>query len=253
MQQEAEDIGSARDRLLRAAAELLDAAPGDPVSTRAICARAGVRAPTLYHHFGSKQGLVDAVVEYGLGQYAVESPNGDAVNDLRAGWDNHVRYGLDHPAFYVLLYGRIAPGRPCKVTGVAETRLRALVERLDRDGLLLVPVEEAVQQIVAANVGVTLQLIAEPAGTADLALSSALRENVLSGVIAASVLGGAARDDDAADEIADAAARLIELLAARSAAAADLSAGERLMLGEWLARLARLPGEAGKPGDVGAR
>ena len=28
---------------------------------------------------------------------------------------------------------------------------------------------------------------------------------------------------------------------------------ERLMLGEWLARLARLPGEAGKPGDVGAR
>ena len=29
---------------------------------------------------------------------------------------------------------------------------------------LLVPAEEAVQQIVAANVGVTLQLIAEPAG-----------------------------------------------------------------------------------------
>lgn len=159
-------LGSARDRLLRAAAELLDAAPGQDVSTRAICERAGVRAPTLYHHFGSKQGLLDAVVEYGLGQYAADGGAGGAVADLRAGWDNHVRYGLDHPAFYVLLYGRIAPGRPCKVTAVAEARLRVLVERLDADGALLAPVDDVVAQVVAANVGITLQLIGAPAGTA---------------------------------------------------------------------------------------
>ena len=50
---------NARDRLLLAAAELLEA--GSAVSTRAVCDRAGVQAPTLYHHFGSKQGLIDAV------------------------------------------------------------------------------------------------------------------------------------------------------------------------------------------------
>jgi AcrR family transcriptional regulator len=226
--------GNTRDRLLWAAAELLDAAPGEPVSTRAICARAGVGAPTLYHHFGSKQGLLDAVVEYGLGQYATDGTEGDAVADLRAGWDNHVRYGLDHPAFYVLLYGRIAAGRPCKVTAVAEARLRTLVERLDRDGLLLAPIEEVVQQIVAANVGITLQLIAEPAGTADLTLSTALRENVLSGVVAAVGLGGTAATGG---EIGDAAARLAALLRPGAGASA-LSAGERILLGEWLARLA---------------
>jgi AcrR family transcriptional regulator len=207
------------------------------VSTRAICARAGVGAPTLYHHFGSKQGLLDAVVEYGLGQYAVDDANGDALGDLRAGWDNHVRYGLDNPAFYVLLYGRIAPGRPCKVTGVAESRLRVLIERLARDGLLLAPVDEVVQQIVAANVGITLQLIAEPAGTADLSLSAALRENVLTGLIAARALGGAAGDPGAAGEIADLAARLAALLAAGPADPEAFSAGERLVLDEWLARL----------------
>jgi AcrR family transcriptional regulator len=234
VQDKKDDAGSARDRLLWAAAELLDAAPGESVSTRAICARAGVGAPTLYHHFGSKQGLVDAVVEYGLGQYGTDSTDGDAVADLRAGWDNHVRYGLDNPAFYVLLYGRIAPGRPCKVTAVAEARLRTLVERLDRDGLLLAPIEEVVQQIVAANVGITLQLIAEPAGTADLTLSTALRENVLGGMIGAAGLGGAA---GTGGEIGDAAARLAALLRAGAGASA-LSAGERVLLGEWLARLA---------------
>ena len=231
--QDIEDVGSTRDRLLRAAAELLDAAPGQAVSTRAICERAGVRAPTLYHHFGSKQGLLDAVVEYGLGQYAADVGGGDAVADLRAGWDNHVRYGLDHPAFYVLLYGRIAPGRPCKVTAVAEARLRVLIERLDADGALLAPVDDVVAQIVAANVGITLQLIGAPAGTADLALSAALRENVLNGLIAPSELGHRGEGE----EVAGAAARLARLLAA-AGGDSPLSAGERRLLDEWLARLA---------------
>lgn len=236
--QASEEVGSARDRLLRAAAELLDAAPGEPVSTRAICERAGVRAPTLYHHFGSKQGLLDAVVEYGLSQYESGDAQGDPVADLRVGWDNHVRYGLDNPAFYVLLYGRIAPGRPCKVTGVAEARLRALIERLQGDGLLLAPVEEVVQQIVAANVGITLQLIGEPAGTADLDLSERLRENVLRGLIAGPALGGTVDESADVGEVAHAAARLAELVADRSTEA-RLSPGERLMLVEMLAKLAR--------------
>ncbi|MCX2934980.1 TetR/AcrR family transcriptional regulator [Mycobacterium sp. CVI_P3] len=235
MQDNSGEGENTRDRLLRAAAELLDAAPGEPVSTRAICARAGVGAPTLYHHFGSKQGLLDAVVEYGLGQYSTGGTDGDVIADLREGWDNHVRYGLDHPAFYVLLYGRIAPGRPCKVTAVAEARLRVLVDRLDRDGLLSVPVDEAVQQIVAANVGITLQLIAQPAGAADLTLSTALRENVLGGVIATAALG---RTAGTGGEVGDVAAWLAELLGAGGAGASELSAGERTLLGEWLARMA---------------
>ena len=52
-----------RDRLLRAAADLIAASPGETVPLRAICDAAGVRLPTLYHFFGSKEGLLDAVVE----------------------------------------------------------------------------------------------------------------------------------------------------------------------------------------------
>lgn len=220
---------------MRAAAELLDASPGEPVSTRAVCERAGVAAPTLYHHFGSKQGLLDAVVEYGLGQYAAEpGADDDPVADLRRGWDQHVRYGLDHPAFYVLLYGGIAPGRPCRVTAVAQEQLTRLLERAERRGLLLVSVDEAAQQIVAANVGVTLQLIAAPTGAADLGLSVSLRENVLAGLIATRALHGGP-----ASAVAEAAAALAAALTATDGGGPSLSDGERVLLGEWLSRLSR--------------
>jgi AcrR family transcriptional regulator len=62
------DTGT-RERILQAAARLLAESGGDPVSTRAVCAAAGVGAPTLYHHFGDKDGLLDAVVAYGFERY----------------------------------------------------------------------------------------------------------------------------------------------------------------------------------------
>src|ERR1043166_9284910 len=73
--------GETRDRLLLAAAQLMDEAGGTSVSTRAICQRAGVEAPTLYHHFGSKQGLVDSVNQHGFNQYLQPQAEGDASLD----------------------------------------------------------------------------------------------------------------------------------------------------------------------------
>ena len=216
-----------RDRLLRAAAELLDEAQGGDVSTRAVCSRAGVQAPTLYHHFGNKDGLLQAVVEYGTSQYVSYENSGDADDfgaQLRCGWDDHVRYGLDNPSFYVLLYGRIKPGVQCGVTAVAERRLIELLCRVDKAGSLKVPCEEAAHQIVAANVGVTLYLLGREDGERDLGISDRLRDNVLAGVLteqaltpdaAAAVLAG----------IRDAPGR------------GDLTPGETALLTELLERL----------------
>ena len=227
--------GDARDRLLKAAAQLLDEAKGTPVSTRAVCDLAGVQAPTLYHHFGSKQGLFDAVVEYGFGQYvrATNRRGDDPVDDLRHGWDDHVRYGLDNPSFYVLLYGQIAPGKPCAVTSVAETRLLELLTEIAQQGRLRVTPAVAAGQFVAANVGMTLHLIAQPEGRADLSLSRELRDNVIAGLIrpAPTVRSEASRE---VVENADALARALDADAGRS----GLSAGELLVLREWLDKLA---------------
>ena len=33
----------------------------------------------------------------------------DPVEVMRAGWDLHVRFGLENPNFYMLIYGRAGP------------------------------------------------------------------------------------------------------------------------------------------------
>jgi AcrR family transcriptional regulator len=54
---------SAEERILRATtAALAELDPG-AVTIKRLCAAAGVTAPTLYYHFGSKDGLLAAAVE----------------------------------------------------------------------------------------------------------------------------------------------------------------------------------------------
>jgi AcrR family transcriptional regulator len=224
-------VSVTRDRLLLAAAQLLHESEDKQVSTRAICERAGVQAPTLYHHFGSKQGLLDAVVNYGFSQYVQENTTAstaatgdDPVAAIRAGWDSHVRYGLEHPSFYVLLYGQIEPGVPCTLTARAEAMLLDLLAAVARQGRLRVSPPEAARQIVAANVGVTLSLIAQPG---DTAMSHQVRDAVVGSLITGEL----------APE-APVATLAVALSAALGDEVTALSAGERLMLREWLARLA---------------
>jgi AcrR family transcriptional regulator len=219
-----------RDRLLLATAELLD--DGGTASTRAICERAGVTAPTLYHHFGSKQRLVDEVINYGITQYLATEESGDPVDDLRRGWDAHVRYGLENPSFYVLLHGRIKVGVPCGVTGPAQEMLARLLAAAARRGLLKVPVADACAQILAANVGVTLSLIGQPEGARDPRLSHDVREVVL-----AAVLTG-----EPSERAPDRAQAAVTLKAAVGDDPHGLTAGEAALLAELLDRLAGADG-----------
>ncbi|WP_330276874.1 TetR/AcrR family transcriptional regulator [Lentzea sp. NBC_00516] len=216
---------NARDRLLLAAAELLES--GGTVSTRAVCERAGVQAPTLYHHFGSKQGLIDAVVNHGFTQYTAVESSGDPLGDLREGWDKHVRFGLEHPSFYGLLYGRAEPGKPCAVTAPAHAALRDRFTEAATIGLLKVPADDAAEQVLAANVGVTLTLISQP--EPDFLLSERVREAALAGVLHAPTTDGAATR----------ASTALTLRALVADDPADLTPGERALLGELLDRLAR--------------
>ena len=53
-----------RDRLLRAAVGVFDEKGYAAASVREIVAQAGVTKPALYYHFGSKEGLLLAVLEH---------------------------------------------------------------------------------------------------------------------------------------------------------------------------------------------
>src|SRR4029077_257614 len=90
----------------------------------------------------------------------------------------------DHPTFYALLYGRVEPGKPCTVTGPAQAMLVDLLTGAARQGRLKAAPVDAAAQILAANVGVTLSLIAQPPDARDLRLSARVRDVALAGVLA---------------------------------------------------------------------
>ncbi len=221
-----------RDRVLRAAADLLADGGRDAVSTRAVSAAAGVQAPTLYRLFGDKDGLLDAVAAHGFTEYLERketlAESDDPVEDLRRGWDLHVEFGLTRPAFYVLMFGDASSGRTTEAARVAAARLDHMVTRVAEAGRLRMSVARVTQLTHATCVGVTLSLIAAP--EPDLTVSEIAREATLRAVVT---------DPPAAEETADLASRAVALRAALpSAGNTSLSRVEQALLAEWLDRLA---------------
>ena len=98
----------ARVRILRAATKLLATGGRAAVTTRAVCAAAGVQPPTIYRHFGDMQGLLDEVARETLAVQVREQTGraltNDPVEDLRHGWNLHIAFGLAHPDAFALLY-----------------------------------------------------------------------------------------------------------------------------------------------------
>ncbi|WP_459709037.1 TetR/AcrR family transcriptional regulator [Actinophytocola sp. KF-1] len=205
-----------RDRLLVAAGELLTESPD--VSTRAICERAGVQAPTLYHYFGNKQGLLAAVVETGFTEHMrAVTADGDPVTALRASWDHHVRFGVANPNHYALT-STLMP--------VAEKLLTGLLNEIARQGRLRTAPEVAARQLVAANVGATLGLLA---GDQDTAWSEQLRDTLIGAVVT---------DAAQTQPAGGLAAMAVGFLAALDVEPGGFTAGERTLLREWLHRAA---------------
>jgi AcrR family transcriptional regulator len=219
-----------RDRIIEAAAALLTEGGREAVSTRAICAAAGVQAPTLYRLFGDKQGLLDAVAGHGfatyLGSKAALEPSADPVEDLRRGWDLHVGFGVEHPVYYSLIYGEPRPGVPSPAAVQAAEILAAQVHRIAAAGRLRVSEERAAHLIHSAGAGMTFQLIGLLPEDRDPALSILARESVIAAVTTDAPATGP--DGVTGNALA---------LRAAVPGLTGLSTAERALLDEWLGRI----------------
>lgn len=89
------------DRIRLCALGLLRDGGPAALTTRAVCACAGVTAPTLYHHYGDKDGLLRAVAQAELlAMFARKQgmkSTGDALRDLKRGWDDWVEFAIEQP------------------------------------------------------------------------------------------------------------------------------------------------------------
>src|SRR4051812_49137534 len=104
-----EKTSDLRERIVRAAIELMREGGREAVSTRAVCAAAGVQAPAIYRYFTDMNELLRAAARAVFAGYVSHKRKraltDDPVEELRQGWDTHVSFGLAHPAAYRLLYG----------------------------------------------------------------------------------------------------------------------------------------------------
>ena len=106
----------ARRAILDATEELLVADGYERFSMRRLAERCGYTAPTIYHYFRDKQGLLDAVLDARL-RLVLERlrrvPSGlDPAETVRQMLGEFARFGLDHPTHHRLLSMNRPEGAP---------------------------------------------------------------------------------------------------------------------------------------------
>ncbi|MDH2388706.1 TetR/AcrR family transcriptional regulator [Streptomyces sp. HNM0663] len=219
-----------RQRVVEAAIGLLTHGGRDAVTTRAVADAAGLQPPAIYRLFGDKEGLLDAVAEHGFAMFLaakqVDPDPRDPVEDLRAGWDVAVEFGLTNPALYTLMYSE-----PTRSTSAAFRAgmeiLMGRIRRLAAGGWLSVDEALAAQIIHATARGAVLTWLSLPEHLRNPALLTTLRESMVTAVTN--------RQPAVQDAGPAGAARALRAVLPEETA---LSHAERHLLTEWLDRIA---------------
>lgn len=160
-----------RSDLLNAALKVLEDEGEAQFSTRAVCVLANVTAPTLYHHYGSADGLLSAAMAEAFSQF-IESKKAaakstDPVCALQEGWEEYVRFAAARPRLYAAMMSRVLQGAEIPA---AQHAFAVLVERLAAiraQGRLALPVAAAADLMWAsANAASLLYVTARLRNTA---------------------------------------------------------------------------------------
>ena len=95
-----------REKIFEAALSLIREQGADAATVRAICGRAGVKPPTIYHYFGDLAGLHRAVTEAvfaeSLRQKGTE-PCDDPSEEIERGWDAYVGFAAAEPNLFAVM------------------------------------------------------------------------------------------------------------------------------------------------------
>jgi len=222
-----------RSRIVAAAARLLQEEGPAAVTTRRVADAAGVQAPTLYRLFGDKDGLLEAVAEHVLAGFvaakaavvaAAAATDVHPLDDLRAGWELQIDFGLTNPALFRLLSD---PDRALHSPALRSGRrvLERRVRRVALTGRLRVSEQRAVGLIQAAGTGVLQTLLSTPPEDRDPDLADAMYEAVLTQVLT-----------DAPERVDDRPTATAVAFRAVVPRLTMLSAAERQLLADWLDR-----------------
>ena len=105
--------GDLRSVLLEVADRLIDEDEAGTFSLREVARRAGVSAPAAYRHFRDKEALLAALASKGFDDFAValKDATRGAASPLAAMGQTYVRFAVERPGRFRLMYGRAIPDR----------------------------------------------------------------------------------------------------------------------------------------------
>jgi AcrR family transcriptional regulator len=159
----------ARRAILDATEALLLEAGGDAFGVRALAARCGYTAPTIYHHFGDKDGLIDALLEERFARLLAEvrqvEQGDDPVENMRGMLRAYLRFGESNPTFYrvILATRRDDPDRsPPSVEATVAIMMRPWEDLRAAGRLGEIEPEAASQALWALIHGLTALRVARP-------------------------------------------------------------------------------------------
>ena len=173
-------MGDLPGRLLREARELLEEGGLKQLNLRALAARAGITAGSMYHHYDSKTALLAELAALGFGELrrSLEHADRDAVagGRLRAWATGYFAYARHEPAMFALMFDPEIAEQP-QVAGARTAALAAL-------GRIVTEVAEAQGRIDPPLRHITLAVWAAAHGAAGLADSTPERDELIEDVIA---------------------------------------------------------------------
>ncbi|MFF8910641.1 TetR/AcrR family transcriptional regulator [Streptomyces olivaceoviridis] len=169
-----------RQKMVPAAAGLLEDKGLEVLSTRAVAPRTGGPAPSSLRLFGDEEGLLEEVAEHGYQRYLAAEAHllvgDDPVQVLRDAWDLHVAFGLEHPAYDALVHGRLRSGHLPRAGRRAAADLRMTITGVAAAGRLRTSVERASEVMHSVGVGTIRTLIGLPPGERDPRTAETARE-----------------------------------------------------------------------------
>jgi AcrR family transcriptional regulator len=226
--------GETSSKIIETAARLLRDEGPSAVTTRGVAEAAGVQVPTIYRHFGDKDGLLDAVAEHIMSiQVSAKTEAADAaaaeavdpLEDFRAAWQDQLRFCLENPSLFLLLSDPERVRRSAAAR-VGRSVLESRVRRLATTRRLRVSEGRAVELIQAALIGAIQTLLSGSAEVTDTGLADELLEAVLARILT-----------DAPGPPDEGTVPTAIALRAVAPQLAELTAGERQVLAEWLDRV----------------
>jgi AcrR family transcriptional regulator len=172
------------ERIRLAALDLLRDSGASALTTRAVCDRAGVTAPTLYHHYGDKDGLLRAIAASEMQAFFARKqrmkPLDDPRQDVMRGWDDWIEFAIEHPDLVNAIRANGASAVPLREA--AESIVRSRLLRLSQSVQLTVDIPTGARVLVAAANAIVQLLLDGTPPAETRRLSALLRDGVLQSI-----------------------------------------------------------------------